>query len=162
MSKYTELANSLLVLDMASPYPIQEVREAAAILRSMGSAEPVACLIRYRGCTPARMAHDGRAHWHDWSEWEIATLAHGKVVTDPSRNPTEDDEWQMKPLYATPQAQPAPVPDGWVMVPREPSSNSLHAGVNIDVGDQIGCLTWDECKTLYRAMLAAEIGRAMS
>jgi hypothetical protein len=73
-------------------------------------AEPVACLIRYRGCTPARAARDGQRHWHDWSDWQVATLEHGQAVTHPARNPTEDGEWQMQLLYRHPPAQPAPVP----------------------------------------------------
>ncbi len=77
-------------------------------------AEPVACLIRYRGCTPARAARDGQRHWHDWSDWQVATLEHGQAVTHPARNPTEDDEWQMQLLYRHPAAQPAPVPVGYI------------------------------------------------
>lgn len=73
--------------------------------------EPVASMIRHRAGTPASRAWDGKVHWHEWSEWSPATLAHGRAVTDPSRNPTEDSEWQMQPLYAAQPDQSARIAD---------------------------------------------------
>ena len=85
--------------------------ELAALLRRWPDGEPVASMIRHRAGTPASRAWDGKVHWHEWSEWSPATLAHGRAVTDPSRNHTEDSEWQMQPLYAAQPDQSARIAD---------------------------------------------------
>lgn len=64
------------------------------------------------------------------------------------------------PTAATPPAQPAPVvPEGWRMVPVEPTPEMKSAGITIEiyseVSDSIGALTWAEVAAIYRAMLTA-------
>lgn len=66
--------------------------------------EPVACLIRSRSCTDARLCHNKRPSFGEWGDWQPATLAHGLAVTNPSRN--DPKVWDMLPLYT---AAPAPV-----------------------------------------------------
>lgn len=119
------------------------VRQAA----QPAPAEPVASLIRYRRCTPASVAWDGQRHWHDWGDWQVATLKHGQAVTDPTRNPTEDGEWQMEPLYRHPPAQPTPVPAAWVD-PR----NIASAKVSQDRGGPFDAHVWSEGKTAIHTM----------
>ena len=55
---------------------------------------------------------------------------------------------------------PAPaVPQGWKLVPVEPTPEMKAAGINIEVysevSDSISALTWAEVDAIYRAMLAA-------
>lgn len=51
------------------------------------------------------------------------------------------------------------VPQGWKLVPVEPTPEMKAAGINIEVysevSDSIGALTWAEVDAIYRAMLAA-------
>jgi hypothetical protein len=54
---------------------------------------------------------------------------------------------KLVPLYAAPPAAPAPVPDGWVMVPREPTPEMLAVVRNGPM-----CETW---AAGYHAMIAA-------
>ncbi len=63
-------------------------------------------------------------------------------------------------LATPPAAAPAPaVPQGWKLVPVEPTPEMKAAGINIEVysevSDSIGALTWAEVDAIYRAMLAA-------
>ena len=69
-------------------------------------------------------------------------------------NPTD------APLYALPGAQPAPsVPDGWKLVPIEPTPMMKTAGIGVEVyldpPASSDCLTWSEVEAIYTAMLAA-------
>ena len=80
--------------------------EVEALRADAERAEPAACLIRSRTYTPAPASHDGQIHYHEWGEWQPATLKHGLAVTDPARN-TSPKVWEMLPLYtATPASQP--------------------------------------------------------
>jgi len=70
-----------------------------------------------------------------------------------------DDDEQPIPLYA---AQPRAVPDGWVLVPREPTPQMLSAvegstcSVRVAEDDYAEYpLSEDECAEIYRNMLAA-------
>lgn len=83
--------------------------------------------------------------WDDWREYRRATPPapepwgwlcngkgdgweeHDKVVRDPAeiaRMRTMPDKWRIEPLYLHP---PSPAPDGWVMVPREPTQEMIEA-----------------------------------
>lgn len=57
-------------------------------------------------------------------------------------------------------AQPVAVPDGWQLVPVEPTHAMKKAGVEIEIGDEerIVVTTFDEVRDIYRAMLAAHEG----
>jgi hypothetical protein len=98
---------------------IISLRAALAAAAPQAQAEPVACLIRNRKLiTPAHLAANRQDHFSDWGEWEPTSLAHGRAVTDPTRNSGCEYCWQMMPLYvltapAAPAApsQDAPTPD---------------------------------------------------
>ena len=62
-------------------------------------AAALVSLIRHRTYTPASVAHDGKDHFHEWSEWQPATLKHGQAVTGPRNDPKV---WDMVPLYTHP------------------------------------------------------------
>ena len=56
--------------------------------------------------------------------------------------------------------QPAPsVPDGWKLVPIEPTPGMKTAGIGVEVYQDsppsTDCLTWEEVEAIYTAMLAA-------
>jgi len=61
--------------------------------------------------------------------------------------------------FATPPAAPAPaapVPDGWVMVPREPNEAMMDAGERAFIATARPGATWAEhTGNIYRAMIAA-------
>jgi hypothetical protein len=72
------------------------------ILTKMNTQKPVAALVRYRFITtPARIAHDSKDHYSDWSDWAPSTLKYARAVTDPARN-GDLAIWEMQPLYAAP------------------------------------------------------------
>lgn len=57
-------------------------------------------------------------------------------------------------------AQPAPsVPEGWKLVPIEPTPMMKTAGIGVEVYQDsppsTDCLTWEEVEAIYKAMLAA-------
>ena len=62
------------------------------------------------------------------------------------------------PLYLAAGVQPV-VPDGWQLVPIEPIPQMLTAAINVEVYPDSpvgpGCLTFEEAKAIYQAMLAA-------
>ena len=65
-----------------------------------------------------------------------------------------------KRLYALPCAQPETrSPDGWKLVPIEPTPMMKTAGIGVEVYQDSppssDCLTWEEAEAIYTAMLAA-------
>ena len=65
--------------------------------------------------------------------------------------------WALK-QQPTPPAQSA-VPEGYVLVPVEPTEEMKSAGIEVEVysevSDSISALTWGEVRAIYRAMLTA-------
>ena len=64
------------------------------------------------------------------------------------------------PLYLAPGAQPAPIiPEGWKLVPIEPTHEMKTAAIGVEVYQDsppsTDCLTWEEAGAIYAAMLAA-------
>lgn len=47
------------------------------------------------------------------------------------------------------------VPEGWKLVPIEPTSDMKSAGLDVEVGEEGLVLTWEESVRIYKAMLAA-------
>ena len=84
------------------------------------SREPVAWKWRQR-------PHESKA----WGDWYV------NLNTKPIQ--AEGATFEIQPLYATPQQAQPPVPDGWVMVPREPTPDMNSHGA----------------LALYRAMIAS-------
>ena len=66
----------------------------------------------------------------------------------------------LEPLYLAPGAQPAPfIPEGWKLVPIEPTPEMKTAGIGVEVYQasppSTDSLTWEEAAAIYAAMLAA-------
>ena len=64
------------------------------------------------------------------------------------------------PLYKLPGAQPTPIiPEGWKLVPIEPTPSMKTAGLGVEVYQDsppsTDCLTWEEAEAIYTAMIAA-------
>ena len=68
-----------------------------------------------------------------------------------------DREYEVRELYAAPQ--PQQIPEGYKLVPIEPTPKMKTAGIGVEVYQEskpeIGALTWAEVGSIYRAMLEA-------
>lgn len=81
---------------------------------------------------------------------------------DTCYTPTEGERFLIKDaiMGLLADTRPAPgVPDGFVLVPVEPTPEMKAEGIKVEVyseaSDSIGALTWAEVAAIYRAMLAA-------
>lgn len=112
-------------------------REAGHVEEQVGMVEAAA--YRYK---------EGRAAWESEKPWEPTTLAHGAVLLERkalSAAGTFKGDSQayylaltVEPLYTSPPA-PVAVPDGWKLVPIEPTEamlNVLHDRVLISVNSR--------------------------
>lgn len=112
-------------------------QEAGRIEEQVGMVEAAA--YRYK---------EGRAAWESEKPWEPTTLAHGAVLLERkalSAAGTFKGDSQayylaltVEPLYTSPPA-PVAVPDGWKLVPIEPTEamlNVLHDRVLISVNSR--------------------------
>ena len=120
-----------------------EIDSLRARIEAMEKQEPVGVL------------HVGSYYGEELQDWEFEAnqCACDKLNEAYVRNPMS------LPLYALPGAQPAPsIPEGWKLVPIEPTVTMKQATDHIDLGDSdVGryVLAWSEIEALYKAMLAA-------
>lgn len=94
-------------------WEVWQARAALSAPKPQGVPEPAAALVRHRSLqTEARIAHDKKDHYSEWSEWEPTTLKYAMAVTHPSRN-SDPRLFEMQPLFlaAHPQQSGAAQPE---------------------------------------------------